>query len=165
MLPLIQHETKVGNLQVAVTTDARLVKTLINEWHSMRPAPAGWKVAFVLTDGINIYGVSTFGRPVARNEDQSGATLEHTRMATAPYAPKNSASYFMARCRKWIRKNIPEVTRLISYIPTDLYSGVTYVSDNWPIVYEGQPERSSWQTRANRAGIANKLRTKFERVP
>lgn len=158
------YETNVSKLAVTVTTNAQLVKTLINDWHSMRTAPAGWRVAFLLSDGVTPYGVSTFGRPNARHEDQIN-TLEHTRMAVAPFAPFNSPSYFMARCRRWIRINMPEITRLISYVPSDIHSGVTYVSDNWPTVYENQEKRSSWQNRENRKGVANNLRTKFERKP
>lgn len=164
MLSLSPFKTDLRQLVVVTTTDSKLVKTLINEWHSMRTAPAGWRVAFVLTDGVNIYGVSTFGRPVARCEDQVH-TLEHSRMALGPQAPRNSASYFMSRCRAWIRKNMPEIKRLISYVPTREYTGVTYRADNWSTIYADMPKRASWQNRTKRTGIANQFRTKYERVP
>lgn len=154
----------VGDLYVGITHDGELVKRLINQWHSMRTAPAGWRVAFVLTDGITVYGVSTFGHPVARRENQQ-TTLEHTRMALSPDAPRNSATFFMARSRKWIRENMPEIGRLISYVPSDKYTGVTYRGDNWPIVYADQCTTSRWTNRPKRRDVQNAQRTKFERVP
>jgi hypothetical protein len=155
---------KVGQLMVCVTHDAELVRSLVDAWHSWRDAPQGWRVAFILTDGLAIYGVSTFGRPVARKEDQVH-TMEHTRMALGPGAPRNSASFFMAGCRRWIRGNMRDCHRLISYVPSHEYSGVTYRADNWRIVYENQPNRSSWRNRDGRKDSGNEFRTKFEREP
>ena len=154
----------ISDLTVSVSHDAALVASLINNWHSWRTSPAGWRVAFLLLDDCAIYGVSTFGRPVARLEDQH-RTLEHTRMALGPGAPRNSASWFMARCRAWIRENMPDINRLISYVPAGEYRGVTYLADNWAVVYEEVPGRATWTNRAGRLSSENVLRTKFERVP
>jgi len=163
-LQLIRSVPQLNQLRVVPTRDGLLVKAMINSWHSFRKSPVGFRVAFVLTDGISIVGVSTFGRPVARNEDQL-TTLEHTRMALCDNAPPNSASFFMARCRSWIRQNMPEVSRLISYVPSRQYMGVTYLSDNWNIVYCDQEAWSSWTTRKRRGDNGNEYRTKFERKP
>ena len=167
MYQLFETETpiKLQCLYAAVCHDGALVKSLINSWHSWRCAPVGWKVAFLLTDGVAIYGVSTFGRPVARMEDQI-STLEHTRMALGPNAPRNSASYFMAKCRHWIRENMPDVGRLISYVPTREYTGVTYRADNWTIVYEDRPANGrTWTNRSWRHDVGNKHATKYVRKP
>lgn len=154
----------ISSLHVAVTRDKELVNMLVNSWHSWRKAPQGWRVAFVLTDGIVIHGVSTFGRPVARREDQL-TTLEHTRMALADTAPRNSASFFMAKCRAWIRDNMPDIVRLISYVPSREYSGITYRADNWRIVYQDKKCSAKWTNREGRENSQNEYRTKFERIP
>lgn len=165
MNQLFSRDTvQLRDLRIQVTHNRELVCSLINHWHSWRTAPPGWRVAFLLTDGLVIYGVSTFGRPVARCEEQE-TTLEHTRMALAPNAPRNSATFFMAQTRKWIRDNMPSVTRLISYVPSDRFSGVTYRGDNWKIVYSNQRTTSKWTNRANRHNVGCKTRTKFEREP
>lgn len=151
-------------MKVEVTHNRKLVQTAISMWHgTLGPIP-GWKVAFVLTDG-RVRGVSTFGRPVARLENNP-ATWEHTRMALAPGVPKNTPSWFMARCREWIRKNRPEVKRLISYVDETHHTGVTYRADNWRTVYSRQVTRSkSWLNRPGRTAPFAAIRTKFERVP
>ena len=161
---MFEQDVCLESLRAERIVNKALVCQLINQWHSFRDAPQGWKVALALTDGLNIYGVSTFGRPVARHEDQV-TTLEHTRMALAPNAPRNSATRFMALCRKWIRENMPEVSRLISYVPSDRYTGITYRADNWRIVYENQVETATWKNRPGRLGNEAKVRTKFEREP
>jgi hypothetical protein len=155
---------QVRDLYIRRTRKRILIRTFINEWHSFRKCPQGWRVAFILTDGIAIYGVSTFGRPVARREDQE-RTLEHTRMALSSEAPRNSATFFMAQCRKWIRENMPEINRLISYVPAGKYKGITYLGDNWRVVYENQISTARWTNRKSRHDAQNTLRTKFEREP
>src|SRR5512146_2683421 len=100
-------------LSVGVTHDGELVKRLVNEWHSILSAPVGWKVAFLLCAENSIVGVATWGRPIARMEDQT-ETLELTRMALHD-APKNAATFFLGRMRHWIREQMPDVKRLISY--------------------------------------------------
>lgn len=152
------------HLRAEVTHDAALVRQLVNQWHSFKCAPQGWRVAFVLTDGVRLLGVSTFGRPVARLEDQE-TTLEHTRMALAPDAPRCSATRFMALTRKWIRENMPEITRLVSYVPADKYTGITYRGDGWKIVYAEKRTSHTWTNRSGRDANEDKIRTKFERTP
>lgn len=154
----------VSDLVVTTTSDGLLVRSLVNAWHSCRRAPQGWRVAFLLTDGFHIYGVSTFGRPVARLEDQL-TTLEHTRMALSTAAPRNAGTYFMAQSRKWIRDNMPDIKRLISYVPLELHSGIIYRGDNWKTVYWGKNSRHNWTNRPNRRSEIYTLKAKFERTP
>lgn len=163
-LQMIESAVPLRSLYAAVTHDRQLVMQLIDQWHSWRNAPQGWRVAFLFTDGVCIFGVSTFGRPVARLEDQE-TTLEHTRMALAPNAPRCSATRFMALSRKWIRDNMPEIKRLISYVPFDRFTGVTYRVDNWRTAYAYRHTTHSWTNRSGHQAVENHIRTKFERVP
>jgi hypothetical protein len=148
------------------------VQSLLRAWHSSLPPVQGWRVAYALKDldQGEIVGVSTWGRPVARQEDQK-TTLEHTRMALGPLAKKNYASWFIAADRRAIRKDFPEVKRLISYVDETKHpgKGVTYRADNWPTVYESKEdkrtEKGKWTRRRGRVGIDATVRTKFERSP
>src|SRR4029077_11125194 len=150
--------------RVAVGHKAALGKAPLRAWPLSLPPPVGWRVAFLMYSGGEVVGVSTFGRPVARAEDQV-ATMEHTRMALGPAAPKNSASWFMARCRAWIRRNMPSVRRLISYVDETRHTGVTYRADHWATVYSRRRKVQSWGIRLGRTGTKARLRTKFERPP
>lgn len=147
----------------SLTNDGVLVKTLVNQWHSTLPAPVGWRIAFLLMDGLAIVGVSTWGRPVARLEE-SEYTLEHTRMALSNEAPRNSGSWFLAQNRKWIRENMPEIGRLIAYINLDHHTGIVYRADNWRTVYQKR-NSDSWTNRPGRIGSEANYRAKFEREP
>lgn len=154
----------LSQLRCEVTHRYALVAAYVNMWHSWLTAPQGWKVAFVLTDGVTIYGVSTWGRPVARLEDQE-TTLEHTRMALCDAAPRNSGTWFLAQNRKWIRENMPHIKRCISYVPSERHTGIVYRGDNWRTVYVAQAFQHTWTNRAGRKEQQYKIRTKFEREP
>jgi hypothetical protein len=145
------------------TRSATTVKELVRLWHSSHSAPAGFRIAFLLVDGGDTIGVSTWGRPVARMEDQK-TTLEHTRMALGPGCPANSASWFLAANRRVIREEMPEIVRLISYVDGSIHSGVSYRADNWREVARAVPT-DSWGTREGRSGRPCALRVKFERRP
>ena len=149
-------------MEIKLIHDSSVIKGFINQWHSTLPAPVGWRVAFVLLDGSDIIGVSTWGRPGARHEDQVN-TLEHTRMALHN-APRNTASWFIAQNRKWIRENMPEIVRIISYVNLDHHTGITYRADNWKTVYKKR-SNSSWLNRPGRIGNEARYRAKFEREP
>lgn len=145
--------------------DKLLVRHLIEQWHSTHGSRPIWKQAFVLKHGVSIIGVSVWGMPTARLEDRSGATWEHYRMALSPQTPHDGASWFMARNRDWIRDNEPQVVRLIAYVDEEIHRGITYISDNWSVVYRGR--RNGNRIRAARPDRSPKelgSATKFERI-
>ncbi len=150
--------------EVELTHDRLTVNTAISMWHgTLGPIP-GWKVAFLLREEGRVTGVCTFGRPVGRLENDPG-TWEHTRMALAPGRAKNTPTWFMARCRRWIREHRPDVNRLISYVDETHHTGVTYRADNWHMVYKRQVNTSRWTNRLGRTAPNASLRTKFTRAP
>ena len=147
--------------------DRVLVMRLVRSWHSTHPPRVGWKVSFLLKAGATVVGVSIWGLPTARHEDNSGQTWEHYRMALSPEAPKNAASFFIARNRAWIRTNAPHVTRLIAYIDETVHTGVTYRADNWwrvPCDPRGRPWKAT-KARPGRTSPPLGRRAKFERAP
>jgi hypothetical protein len=146
-----------------VTHDGKLVKRLINEWHSTLKAIVGWRVAFALIFDEKIMGISTWGHPTATKEDQVN-TLEHSRMALGPGLPKNTASWFLARNREWIRANMPEIKRLITYVNLEHHKGTIYQADNWKLIYKKRVW-TSWNNRPGRKPYNVRFRAKFERVP
>lgn len=151
----------LADCHVARTRSYTLVVDLIARWHSTLPnAPAGFRVAFLGLSRLVPIAAATWGRPVARLEEQE-TTLELTRLAHSPYVPRNFGSWALARMRRWIRVNMPDVTRLISYQDADAHDGALYRADNWQQVYE-QRTTHSWNNRSGRLGTERKHRIKWE---
>ena len=161
----------LGGLRCERIINRLLVQRLLRAWHSTHGPRVGWRVAFALYDGSEILGVSIWGFPTARLEDNSGRTLEHYRMALSPSAPKNAASWFIARNREWVRRELPAVSRLITYLDETVHSGVTYRADNWRRV-PCDPRGKPWKPYRNaegrllrRTSRPHGRRAKFEREP
>jgi hypothetical protein len=162
MLTLWQaNASTTADCHIAPTTDLALVRQLVKEWHSTLPvAPPGWRVGFVVSANDIPVAVAMWGRPVARLEDAEH-TLELTRLAHSPDAPLNTGSWALARMRAWIRQNMPDAKRLISYQDADAHYGTIYKADNWRKVYDMQTSHS-WTNRSGRTGTERRHRIKWE---
>lgn len=157
----------LADCRVLRTRSYRLVSELVACWHSVLPhSPAGFRVAFLVEDaGRHPIAVAMWGRPVARMEDQV-ATLELTRQAHGPWAPRNLGSWFLARQRAWIREHMPGIARLISYQDADAHDGALYKADNWRMVRETFSARSWSESRpGRRVGSERQHKIKWERCP
>jgi len=147
------------------TTSRSLCRDLIARWHSTLPnMPPGFRLAFVAyaSNGEPV-ACATWGRPVARLED-SKETLELTRLAHSPNVPRNFGSWMLGQMRRYIRENMPEIKRLISYQDADIHHGTIYKADNWTKVYERFTEHT-WTNRPGRRGTERKHKIKWERAP
>lgn len=82
---------------------------------------------FMLTGGNKLIGGAVFGDP--RHRDKYGGAykvLELRRFALIDEAPKNSESYFIAKCLWWLKKHTV-VERVISYAdPEQGHEGTIY---------------------------------------
>jgi len=147
---------------IETTTSHAAVDPFIRSWHSTLPNPSpGFRVAFVVyAPNLAPVAVATWGRPVARMEDQEH-TLELTRFAIGPDAPRNVGSWALARMRRWIRDNMPDVVRLISYQDADAHDGALYKADNWRQVYEKFTDHT-WTNRPGRKGTERPHKIKWE---
>jgi hypothetical protein len=141
------------------------VSRLVYAWHSTLPhSPAGFRVAFVVyAPNYAPVAAAMWGRPTARMEDQTN-TLELTRLAHSPYAPYNLGSWALARMREWIRHNMPEIERLITYHDATVHHGTIYAADNWRQVYDKRGE-STWSNRPGRLRTERLHKGKWEREP
>ena len=161
----IPDTNSVSDCTVAATRSHGAIDPFIRQWHSTLPnPPPGFRVAFVVyAPNMATVAVATWGRPVARMEDQDTA-LELTRLAHGPHAPRNLGSWGLARMREWIRVNLPDVRRLISYQDADVHDGALYKADNWTRVYEHFTTHT-WTNRPGRLGTERRHRVKWEREP
>lgn len=150
-----------------VRTHSRtLVSRLVAEWHSVLPlTPFPFRLAFlVIAYDLVPVAVATWNHPSARMEDHEH-TFELIRLAHGPQVPKNTGSWALGQMRRWIRENMPEITRLISYQDANVHHGTIYKADNWHQVYEKVGE-STWGNRPGRRNGAERThKIKWERKP
>lgn len=141
--PLLEQPTgavpiKATELKVEPCDKQHAVK-LVRKWHSRLPTtqPGPWKVAFrAAHDGIT-YGVALWNNPSARTLPDDW--LELRRMAVSDDAPPHTASRMLGEMRKWIKRNMPEVTHLISYQDKEVHKGTIYKAAGWHAEYESKP--------------------------
>ena len=93
-------------------------------------------MAFAATYGGIVYGVALWHNPSSRM--LPGDWLELRRLAIAPDAPHCSASFMLSKMAKWIKANMPEVSRLISYQDMDVHRGTIYKAAGWHVGYTSQ---------------------------
>lgn len=161
----IPDAISVHDCIVARTKRHAFIDPFIRAWHSTLPnPPPGFRVAFVIyAPNYAPIGVATWGRPIARMEDQT-TTLELTRLAHGPGCPRNLGSWALARMRRWIRLNMPEIVRLISYQDANVHDGALYKADNWTFVYEKHKDHT-WTNRPGRLGTERQHKIKWQRKP
>lgn len=151
---------------VAVSRSHAIVDPLIRAWHRTHPdPPVQFRIAFLVSaPSCAPLAVATFGRPIARYEDQY-STLELTRYAIGPDAPPNLGTWALARMRARIRIHMPDIVRLITYHDADEHTGSLYAADNWICVSETTAAPGSWLSRPNRRHAKVSHRVKWERQP
>lgn len=140
-------------------------RDLISMWHSTLPnIPPGFKLAFIAyAPNYEPVACATWGRPVARLEDYQ-ETLELTRLAHSPHVPKNFGSWILGQMRRYIRENMPEIKRLISYQDANIHQGTIYKANNWTQIYD-KTTSHSWTNRSGRLGTERQHKIKWETIP
>jgi hypothetical protein len=105
-------------------------------WHSRLPYTqrGPWKVAFSASYRNNVFAVALWHNSSARNLPKEW--LELRRLAVAPNAPHCTASYMLAKMTRWIRVNMPDIEKLISYQDKDVHKGTIYKAAGWIPAWE-----------------------------
>lgn len=132
------------------------IRHLIVGYHYLKRAPAIPLLCFGVVDSVSgmLEGALVFGQPAARLEDNTGATLELRRFYLSGHCAPNSESRVLGYCIRWIRREQPDVVRLISY--SDLgrnHRGIIYRATGWRKVHE-ITQGSGWD-RPNRQRTDN----------
>lgn len=122
------------------------VANFIKSNHYSGSVSRGNKHVFILQVNGHIRGVATFGTPVGKGcqkySSGKGVVLECKRFCLAPNAPKNAASFFMAKCLKALKKH-KNIDSIISYAdPAQGHEGIIYKASNYAYLgvqkYKGQ---------------------------
>lgn len=89
-----------------------------------------------------IAGVLTYGTIPGNNATavcgpaHKLAVMELTRLALYDWAPRNSESWFIAQTFRWMERNRPDVSILLSYADSSVgHVGTIYQATNW--IYTG----------------------------
>lgn len=116
-----------------------VARALNAAWHSRLPqTQAGpWQFAFASHKGGIIYAVALWHNPSARGLPSHW--LELRRLAVSPDAPHCTASWMLARMRRWFAENCPERERLISYQDCAVHKGTIYKAAGWSVGYVAKP--------------------------
>jgi len=137
--PLFQEEGGGANptspLQLHIgRISQRLAMQLNGTWHSRLPSISNWQncEAYGAEFGGIFYAVAMWSIPSARMLNGKN-WFELRRMAIAVDAPKNTASRMLSVMLRLIKKEHPEIVKLISYQDTAVHTGTIYKASGWTI--------------------------------
>jgi hypothetical protein len=128
-------------------------------WHSQLPEPGAWsfgdvRLAYAAVFDNGVYGVGIWTRPVAGNRlsHETSHLLELRRLAIPDYAPKFTATRMLGGMVKGIRRDEPDVCRVLSYQMTSVHQGTIYKAANW-YVSNKQETHQAWDTGSRRRPV------------
>lgn len=158
----------ISPLQLQVSfIDRKVFKELNRKWHSRLPICANCfeGICFGAHYKNIYYAVAWWSKPIAHNRMKNGLKiLELRRMAINFDAPKNTASRFLKIMTGIIKKEKPEIFKLISYQDKEVHSGTIYKASCWI----AQPEHkfTSWKNRKdyNRIDQSESIKIRWEKL-
>ena len=161
----------ISPLQLSINKMPKQLAVMLNElWHSRLPDISNWQncECFAADFGNRYYAVAMWSIPSARGLNGMG-WYELRRMAIAPDAPKNTASRMIKIMRETIKKERPEIIKLISYQDTDVHLGTIYKASGWKVGNVGEridetKKHNNWKTRKGRKNqsTAPKIRWEYD---
>jgi hypothetical protein len=135
--PLFQEEgdgvIPISPLQIIITKcNIKKAVQLNRAWHSRLPEIVNWQACFsyVAEFGGRYWAVAIWGPPIARLFNGLGY-LELRRMAIRDDAPKNTASRMLAVMTRFIKRDMPDTKKLLSYQDSAVHSGTIYNAAGW----------------------------------
>lgn len=134
-------------------------------WHSRLPKlhPSNvWRnrhyICFRAEYKEQVFAVGIWSSPIARFSDYD-SILELRRLAISPEAPKFTATYMLGKMIKYIKKNMKQIERLISYQDTEVHSGTIYKAGNWEPTFYSKRKGKTWNSRKR-----NKEQTMVDKI-
>lgn len=117
------------------------LKELVEKNHYSKTARSQMQVhVFELSSNNRLVGCAIFGRPMSRHYDLD--TLELRRFVLVEDMPKNTESYFLSKCLKWIEKNDRSIVRIVTFAdPNHGHQGTIYKATNFS--FDGEENHSN----------------------
>jgi hypothetical protein len=132
---------------VLVPSTVREANAFIESFHRHNRPVAGCRFAIGASDGQQLVGVATVGRPTARAW-QDGVTAEVTRVCTIEAAPKGTCGALYAAC--WRAWRAMGGVRLVTYTLAS-ESGASLRGSGATLLGERKPrDPANWQNRPGR---------------
>lgn len=112
---------------------------MVRAYHSRLPnvQSGPWKLAFAAHFRFTCFGAALWHNTSARGLPQTW--LELRRLVVAPDAPHCTASRMLGQMVRWIRRELPEYERVISYQDCDVHTGTIYRAAGWEPAYFSKP--------------------------
>ena len=132
----------------------KLATTLNEKWHSRMPSfDTSCMCSYCFAAECNniYYAIAMWSRAIAANRMTDGdKILELRRMAIADDAPKNTASRMISIMTRLIKKERPDLVKLVSYQDTEVHKGTIYKASGWTAV-ENKGGFVSWNEKTTKA--------------
>lgn len=128
---------KVKELKIKLL-ERKDIKDFIEEWHYSKSIN-GLRISycFGLYNGDELIGASIYGKPAMNNQaskwnpNNPEKLLELRRLCCIDDTPKNTESYFIGKCLKWLKKHT-DIEVIISYADmTHNHEGTIYKATNF----------------------------------
>jgi hypothetical protein len=117
------------------------VNQLLSVEHYLGPAKSA-RHCFAGWADDELVAAQVWRWPTARMLPSDGSWLELSRWCLTPQAGKNAGSRMMGFVAKWLRRNCPEVTTLVSYSdPVHGHTGSLYKASGWTYTPTHHSER------------------------
>ena len=117
-------------LHVSTATVAE-VNVLLQAEHYLGPVTAA-RVCFAAFAQDVMVACQVWRWPTARMLPSDGSWLELSRWCISRHAEPNTGSRMMGYVRRWLRRNMPDVSTLVSYSdPVHGHTGTLYRASGW----------------------------------
>lgn len=123
------------------------VRQFIEHWHySNKVNGIICDYCFKLTYDGKIIGAAIFGGLAMPNvwmkyADKREDIIELRRLCCIDDTPKNTESYFIGQCLRWLKRNT-DIKKVISYADTDYgHTGIIYKASNFDYIGKTNPGR------------------------
>jgi len=139
-------------------------------WHSKLPIikPSNvnrnkYRICYGMFDGDDIIAVAILSSPVNPTLAKQ-PIIELRRLANSPVVPHNGATWFLSRIIKALKKDIPDIQKVISYQDTSVHAGIIYRAGNWVLAHK--TKFASWNHATRQRDLdqskADKIRWEYD---
>ena len=134
-----QKKVSVKEFTVELTT-IQEIRPFVEEWHySKNTNGLDSKYCFALKYEDKLIGAMIFGKIAMagvwkKYVDKPEDIIELRRLCCIDDTPKNTESYFIGKCLRWLKKNT-DIKKVISYADMDFgHKGIIYQATNFKLL-------------------------------
>lgn len=141
-----EHKTIHDNQKLNIDFKKFQIKKIIHQecklflapFHYLKTAPHSM-LRYGLFINESLVGCCTFGKGTNKSLSlkMGGPTLELTRLCLVDWLPKNTASFFLSKVIKLLKKERPDIHYLVAFADPNVgHTGSVYKASNWKFEYQ-----------------------------